>query len=68
MSVPTRYVPSVSMVVLGTDGGGGAVTVTVLVISSVDVSVTAVGLDPPQPARTIAAPAITVVFPCIEGG
>jgi hypothetical protein len=56
------------MVVLGTDGGGGAVTVTVLVISSVDVSVTAVGLDPPQPARTIAAPAITVVFPCIEGG
>jgi hypothetical protein len=54
---------------LGTDGGGGAVIVTVLVISSVDVSVvTAVWLDPPQPARTIAAPAIAVVFPRIEGG
>jgi hypothetical protein len=56
------------MVVLGTDGDGGAVTVTVLVISSVDVRVTAVWLDPPQPARTIATPAITAVFPCIEGG
>jgi hypothetical protein len=55
------------MVVLGTDGGGGAVIVTVLVISSVDVSVViAVWLDPPQPARTIAAPAIAVFFPCIE--
>lgn len=31
MSVPTRYVPSVSMIVLGTDAGGGAVTTTVLV-------------------------------------
>jgi hypothetical protein len=60
--------PSVSMVVLGADGGGGAVTVTVLVISRVDVTVTAVWLDPWQPARTIAAPAITVAFPCIEGG
>jgi hypothetical protein len=56
------------MVVLGADGGGGAVTITVLVISRVDVSVTVVWLDPPQPARTIAAPAIAVFFPCIEGG
>jgi hypothetical protein len=56
------------MVVLGADGGGGAVTLTVLVISSVDVIVTAVWLDPPQPARTIATPAITGVVPCIEGG
>jgi hypothetical protein len=55
------------MVVLGTDGGGGAVIVTVLVISSVDVSVViAVWLDPPQPARTIAAAAIAAFFPCIE--
>jgi hypothetical protein len=54
------------MVVLGANGGGGVVTTTVLVISSVDVSVTAaVWLDPPQPARTIAAPAIAVFFPCI---
>src|SRR6476659_1991456 len=68
MSVPTRYMPSVSMVVLGADGGGGAVTVTDLVISRVDVSVTVVWLDPPQPARTIAAPAIEVAFPCIAAG
>ena len=68
MSMPTRYVPSVFMVVLGAIDGGGAVTTTVLVISSVDVSVTAVWLDPPQPARAIAAPAIAVFFPCIEGG
>ncbi|MGZ4530361.1 MAG: hypothetical protein ACXVYA_12210, partial [Mycobacterium sp.] len=53
---------------LGTDGGDGAVTITVLVIFSVDVSVTAVWLDPPHPARTTAAPAIAVFFPCIEGG
>jgi hypothetical protein len=55
------------MLVLGTDAGGGAVTVTVFVISSVDVSVTAGGLDPPQPARTNAAPAIVVFLPCIGG-
>jgi hypothetical protein len=52
------------MVVLGANGGGGAVTTNVLVISSVDVSVTAVWLVPPQPVRTIAAPAIAVFFPC----
>ena len=68
MSVPTRYVPSVSMIVLGADGpGAGLVTETVLVISTVDVTVTAVWVDPPQPARTIAAPAIAAFFPCIGG-
>lgn len=55
------------MIVLGAAGGGGKVTVTVLVTSSVDVTVAAVWVDPPpQPARTIAAPAIRVVLACIE--
>ena len=69
--MPTRYVPSVSMVVLGAvEGGGGGVTVTVFVITWVDVTVIAVWLDPPQPARTIAAAAKplwkALFFPCID--
>ena len=56
------------MIVLGTDGGGGPATVTVFVISSVDVTVTAAPwLDPPQAVRKIAAPATTAFFDCIQG-
>lgn len=44
---------------------GRSWSTTVLVISTVDVTVAAVWLDPPQPARTIATAAIAVFFPCI---
>ena len=62
--MPTRYVPSVSIEALGATGGGGAVTTTVFVTSMVDVIV-AIVVDPPQPTRTIAAPAMAAFLPVI---
>ncbi|HRD11282.1 MAG TPA: hypothetical protein PLI79_05415 [Mycobacterium sp.] len=54
------------MTVLGTTAVGGAVTVTVFVTSTVEVSVVAAtGFDPPQPARANAAQVITAAFLCI---
>ncbi|GAB4599215.1 hypothetical protein MAHJHV64_08250 [Mycobacterium avium subsp. hominissuis] len=58
-------VPLVSIEVFGPGGGGGVtVTVTVLVCAGgVEMTVVAVGVDPPQPARNNAAPATAAVLP-----
>jgi len=58
------------MVALGANDGGGYVTATVFVTSSVEVTVTVVRVDapPPQPVRNIAAAAMAVFLRCSEEG
>lgn len=53
---------------IGANGGGGAVNVTVFVISTVDVTGVVVWLDAPHPARMIASPAIAAALHWIAAG